>query len=237
MICNNCHEKFPDSAKFCPYCGTEASAEKPESHTTVPIKTTVSPRAASTGHASAPYTASKPAVPTAGGVYTDNGRYAPTALVFLLLIPIIANIICLNEKSSQSGTDIYYFASIIFCILSGIAFLIGASYHSSGHIANAIAGLFLLFAAAPLVSSPWTDGNGRELVGLFLVVVISTSVMMALFLFYYAIILGFRAYHHSMGYRMKCYEKLDRFNSLLEKGVISEQEFESLKNNLLGRMK
>lgn len=82
----------------------------------------------------------------------------------------------------------------------------------------------------------WNDGNFLKSINVMLVVAIILFVLNIIAHCYYTAIANIRLYHRSAKYKIKCYEKLDEMNTLKEKGVISEKEYDRLKQQIIEKI-
>lgn len=167
---------------------------------------------------------------------TGGAKKASAVLALLLIVPLISIIVCLNIKSKYTQTELFYFLSILLCILSGVLLLMNVSLGRLSHILSPAAALTLAGAAVPLLFNPWYDGFANMKVGCFLLIAIISLFSMAIATAVLSLLTNIAFYRRSTAYRMKCYEKIEKINSLAEKGIITKDEFETARKQITAKI-
>lgn len=165
-----------------------------------------------------------------------SARKASAVLALLLTVPLISIIVCLNIKSKYEQTELFYFLSILLCILSGVLLLMNVSLGRLSHILSPAAALTLAGAAVPLLFDPWYDGFANTTVGCFLLIAIISLFSIAIATAVLSFMMNIAFYRRSTAYRMKCYEKIVKINSLAEKGIITKDEFETARKQITEKL-
>lgn len=230
MTCNFCNCLIPDDGKFCPYCG------KPLDNTVTPTSDT----------SSAPDKAITSRPRRGLSTFTNIAALVLTAVAMVLLIiainlqdakrdlyevisPSVAYMILLIVFGVFGGFAIVSLRKNRFKLLSVLSLIpivatiiavivsVGSRGYDSGYT-------YVLYVNRDIIS----ELNAICLAVLGLIVIVSQIPWIVL-----AVTAMSRKRRHSIAYREKCYQRVEKIHGYLEKGIISEEEFETIKADIL----
>lgn len=155
----------------------------------------------------------------------------PSVAVILISLSfsIISLFVCLNCKSLCSHTEVYYFVPILLCGLSGF---FAFKWRAKKEIVYPAIPFFLLWAAVGILLFGTRVDIRVPVVRIFMIAAVSLIVVAIVLLGYSLVSALIKRYHGSVKYREMTYEKMSRMHSLLEKGVITEEEYEEIKKQI-----
>ena len=178
-------------------------------------------------------------------------------VIALTLIPIYYTVVALNAKSPYDKREIYYFLSIASILLSGGLYSLTATRNKKKIIIGLSCSLSFLLAAILLIvfgawwSTEYYTYRGTSFaseVRAALLGAIWSSVIIGVLELCWTILIRRilelikriptlkDKYHSSIGYKTKCYNKLAKMADLKEKGIISEEEYESIKKQITAKI-
>lgn len=169
-----------------------------------------------------------------------ESRFNPLAIlsICLLTLSLALLIITLNSKSSSSHTEALYFTSIIFSIVAMICNFV--SITKSKTLVLSLTNMIAIIVAMIPYSfrrGYWIDARFER----YLIFVVDISLVffvVALIISIFEIIrAALKAYYSSTSYHSKCYANIERMRNLLEKGIISQQEFDFEKERIKNKIK
>lgn len=221
MKCNNCGHILPSDSEFCPYCGKKVFNSN--TGTNAPSPALISTNTSSKRSA----------------FMDEKERTAILAKCALpcLILACILLVICLNMKKASSHTEAYYFIPIVLSIASGILLLIGCKpYIDAPALVDSSCLLSFMMILPFFGEKLWRDGKTEEAIYILLIVSVILYAVNLIVHLYSTIRINIIRYHCSSEYKMKCYGKIDKMNALREKGIITEEEYMKLREQITERM-
>lgn len=218
MICNKCNHKLPDDSTFCQYCGNRINLDAINNVSTPVI----------------PSKMKKTEVKDKKRKSTvDISKYS----ILCLIVPFVLMIICLNAKSIYSHTELLYFVSLALYVLIFVFNIIAIIKNVSSIVFYNIPWFISVGTIIPFFTEDiWNDGNYKDIIEVMLIISVLFLIINITIQLYSAITFNVNKYHTTASYKMKCYEKIDKINTLKEKGIMSEDEFFKIKQQILDKI-
>ena len=208
MICNNCKRTLPGDSAFCQYCGNRIVNGASDIAKTE-IKDNL------------------------GNRKISNGLAALS--IFSLLFSFALMIICLNTKSISSHTESLYFVSFVLYLIIGVLQIMICIKNVSSVFVNNIPCLLSVGTIIPfVVEGLWYDGMYKVEIEVMLAITVVLLIINLIVQLYSAIAFDIEKYHTTASYKMKCYDKINKMQALKQKGIISEEEFNKIKQQIIG---
>ena len=143
-----------------------------------------------------------------------------------LLFAAVMLIIALNTKSIYSRTEIYYIVSLLFSAAVGVSVFINAKKIWPSPVLTNISLIFSIGTLIPLMTGRiWADGNYNSTVKVLLVWALILLAADFIVQACYTIVTDINLYRRSAYHKMRGYAKLDKINTLKERGIITEEEY------------
>lgn len=221
MKCNNCGHMLPSDSEFCQHCGAKISSMT----------------------ASINRNPVKPSAQRPSNVRENVLSEKKLALNLVrcsfpcLIITVILLTICLNLKSIFSRTEIFYLIPIALSIIICVLTVVNYKRLTDSPILTDIACFLSVGALIPFFfKNIWNDGNFLKSIKVMLVVAVILFALNIIAHCCYTVIANLRLYHRSAKYKIRCYEKLDKMNTLKEKSIISKEEYDRLKQQIIEKI-
>ena len=144
---------------------------------------------------------------------------------FVLLFPIVANLIGLDWFHFQ--LENLLITSLCFTTVVAILKILNLTKFRNNFIFSMIIVCTLPCTLLPCFSSYSWDYD----IWLTLILLIPT-----MYLWVCEFLALMKTYRTSQSYKLRCYKKIDRAHDYMEKGIISEAEYESLKGQILKKL-
>ena len=213
MKCRQCGCTLPEDSDFCQYCGCRVTDVQAEI-SAVPAHN----------------------VPSNRTEYLKDRKNAGRKCIYslpCLLFAAVMLIIALNTKSRYSRTEIYYIVSLLFSAAVGVSVFINAKKILPSPVLTNISFIFSIGTLIPLMTGRiWADGNYNSMVkallGWALILLAADFIVQA----YYTIVTDINLYRRSAYHKMRGYAKLDKINTLKERGIITEEEYAKFKQQI-----
>ncbi len=209
MICEKCNNIIPNDSEFCPFCGTKV-VSKNEDRIDLGVDCFKQKS------------------------YKNVINRSRKVLIWIsiaMILPVISNIVCLNFKDIDSNTDMYYFISTVFCILTIICLFVNSKIQKYNNILIGIASVLLIGSGIPFLFNEILEDAKYIIV--FLIISIFVILFSLISCVVFAIIWNIYIYRKSAYYSLKCYQKLSKMNTLKEEGIIADNEYIEIKNKIL----
>lgn len=144
--------------------------------------------------------------------------------IFVLIIPLILSIAGID--SSYYSEEVYASILVIGIITMIIKIITIVKFRSSIVFNSIISALYLIMIICSLASDeefgPWIFIFTIYLFGCKLYKVIRLSI---------------EKYHATQSYKMKCYKKINLINDYREKGIITQEEFEETRKQIISKIR
>lgn len=144
--------------------------------------------------------------------------------IFVLIIPLILSIA--GVDSSYYYEEVYASILVIGIITMIIKIIAIVKFRSSIVFNSIISGLYLIMIICSLAS----DEDFGPWIFIFTIYLFGCKL-------YKVIRLSIEKYHTTQSYKMKCYKKINLLNEYLEKGIISQEEFDSTRKQIVSKIR
>ena len=213
MKCRQCGRTLPEDSDFCQYCGCRVTDVQAEI-SAVPARN----------------------VPSNRTVYLTERKNAGRKCIYslpCLLFAAVMLIIALNTKSRYSRTEIFYFVSLFFAVVTGLLVVVNAPKIIPSPLLTNLSFLFSIGALIPLLMRRmWADGSYNSMIETMLRWSLILLAVNCIVQAYYTVLTDIKLYRRSAHYKMNCYKKLEEMNALREQGIISDEEYTSFKQQI-----
>ena len=144
--------------------------------------------------------------------------------IFVLIIPLILSIA--GVDSSYYYEEVYASILVIGIITMIIKIITIVKFRSSIVFNSIISGLYLIMIICSLAS----DEDFGPWIFIFTIYLFGCKL-------YKVIRLSIEKYHTTQSYKMKCYKKINLLNEYLEKGIISQEEFDNTRKQIVSKIR
>ena len=144
--------------------------------------------------------------------------------IFVLIIPLILSIA--GVDSSYYYEEVYASILVIGIITMIIKIIAIVKFRSSIVLNSIISGLYLIMIICSLAS----DEDFGPWIFIFTIYLFGCKL-------YKLIRLSIEKYHTTQSYKMKCYKKINLINDYREKGVITQEEFEETRKQIISKIR
>lgn len=227
MICKQCNQTVPDDSEFCQYCGKKlAVAAHPQVSRHLPAKK-LQPAKSKTMHFS---------------LYDLLSMAVTVACLIAVIVAMNLQDSRRNSREAINPTMLYSFFIVILGIYLIMLFLAGNKKYSI---------FSRLFVFLPAVFTVFTYAEGSVFSGSYQVAgkiypymncdllrtVNSVWALLTFVLIILSLTDGLQSkYHHSVRYRENCYHRVEKMKDYLDKGIISQEEYEKNKQEILQKI-
>ncbi len=158
-------------------------------------------------------------------------------IIWLLSIAFVLILVCLNSKWHTSGTDIWYFIAIFSCFVSGGLCALGSKICLCAAIYNTISSILLFTASAVICFNTGVDIQFKPTIGFLIIIIVIIMMLVAIAQLVRAIYRFFIVYRSSVMFKVRCYDKIQKLQEIKDKGIISEEAFETIKQQILSKIR
>ena len=144
--------------------------------------------------------------------------------IFVLIIPLILSIAGID--SSYYSEEVYASILVIGIITMIIKIITIVKFRSSIVFNSIISALYLIMIICSLAS----DEDFGPWIFIFTIYLFGCKL-------YKLIRLSVEKYHTTQSYKMKCYKKINLINDYREKGVITQEEFEETRKQIISKIR
>lgn len=265
MNCNKCGHMLPDDSEFCQYCGSkvEKVAEEQEFKTKESEKSINEDVVVS--HENLVITKAKPQnIENSNRIKKAYKKskfvsFCNISNIVLSSISILSIIIAMVVQDPQKALEENYDPSIVYflllCVLGcylgfAINSLIKHKYKLISWFSSVLAVCAILAGAEYSVFSydyydevyeKWIYYINYDIVdicNIFWVCCIVIICILAILFVFRAIIISIKdKWHSSIRYREKCYKRISKTHSYLERGIITEAEYEETRKQIISKIR
>lgn len=139
---------------------------------------------------------------------------------------------CMWLKGTFFETETIYTVSALLCLTAGLLPLLGLKFKRITCELFIASAAILVGAVIPLFSTPQRDAARNGSVLFCLGTSITVMIITAAFLLVCTTVIFIDQYHHCASYKMKCYKNLDKMSNLLEKGIITAEDYSRIKEQI-----
>ena len=144
--------------------------------------------------------------------------------IFVLIVPLILSIA--GVDSSYYYEEVYASILVIGIITMIIKIITIVKFRSSIVFNSIISALYLIMIICSLAS----DEDFGPWIFIFTIYLFGCKL-------YKVIRLSIEKYHTTQSYKMKCYKKINLLNEYLEKGIISQEEFDNTRKQIVSKIR
>lgn len=144
--------------------------------------------------------------------------------IFVLIIPLILSIAGID--SSYYSEEVYASILVIGIITMIIKIITIVKFRNNIVFNSIISALYLIMIICSLAS----DEDFGPWIFIFTIYLFGCKL-------YKLIRLSIEKYHTTQSYKMKCYKKINLINDYREKGVITEEEFEETRKQIISKIR
>lgn len=144
--------------------------------------------------------------------------------IFVLIIPLILSIA--GVESSYYSEEVYASILVIGIITMIIKIITIVKFRSNIVFNSIISALYLIMIICSLAS----DEDFGPWIFIFTIYLFGCKL-------YKVIRLSIEKYHTTQSYKMKCYKKINLLNEYLEKGIISQEEFDNTRKQIISKIR
>lgn len=247
MICNICNHKLPDDSEFCQYCGNkiadfiapeiandhfddvENMSDREAMNLIVPTQVRAKKEAHDANNQSRSNTEANDnfGVQKAQTV-KKTSKIESSKLdiinIFVLLLTIILSGVGTNSSYNEEMFAAIFLIGIITLILKIIAV---AKFKNHILFTSIISGALLIMTICSLATEDEEIGPWVCIFSLYIFICELCKLIK----------FCIEKYHGSQNYKMKCYKKINLINDYLEKGVITQEEFEETRKQIISKIR
>lgn len=247
MKCMRCNYTLPDDSDFCQYCGTRLA------------KARLTPGAYANTFSEKPGTAAAPKAPAAavttplpGIDNTTPDKVFSVIRIFSIIVSVIAIVCAIAAMNMQdSSRNIYESANptVLYCICVGTHVIsialfllcLKQRFPIAQHLFAFIPSFFAigtLIEGSLFSDSYLLDGASHVYVNNDLVSIFNTVWVLASFIILIINLDPLKTnvrskWRASIRYRERCYKRVEKMKGYLDKGIITEEQYEKNKQELL----
>lgn len=236
MICKNCSHTLPEDSDFCQYCG-------------IRVKETQLAEFASTRvnqiYSNQKYNAYQVHNAEKSNALHSTAKLKRTVIsvctcTAITLAAIVLNCLALNFKNYYSNTEVLYNVSIIACLVAGAMQIVYLSEKIDKFVNIVAVDISLLGALLPFVNrAVWHEYSKKYENTASLINAVTVTLLCAVLIFYIfnSVLMLIEKYHKSIRFKEKCFKKINNMNEYLDKGIISKEEYESVRAQIMQKIK
>ncbi len=216
MICNRCNQTLPDDSEFCQYCGSKIhdntgdsnSASNEEFTPITPVILEV-----------------KEPKPTTLVKQKPKTKKSPLDIIniFVLMLPIIFSLIGIIDYLEEELFAVIFFIGFLPLLLK----ILNVVKLKNNIIATIIIVVSLLIMMCCSLGCDIEMGLPICLTTLYLLICEICKIIKCCI----------EKYHGTHSYRMKCYKKINCLNEYREKGIITEEEYQEGRNQIISKIR
>ena len=152
--------------------------------------------------------------------------------IFVLIIPIILSIVGLDSYSSYYSPEGLYGLVICSAIAGIILKILTVAKFKKNLVVTILSNCCMFLMLIPNFAEDFWGAD--EVIASF--TLIATLLVWALDI-WKLIKISADKYHGTQSYKMKCYKKINLLNEYLQKGIISQEEFDSTRKQIVSKIR